>query len=311
MGQFLNVPVVNGKALLRNQNYVLFRWREKETRQSWRMRYMLNGPVQPDSFHSIRSRDVPVPAFLSPVPAKIHNFQSLQNAAAEMKRHWGGGTTESLAEEIYHPFFDIMYSLLHHREVMKIGYGLHGLYSRTGKELRLESVHALLPFADHTTGDMVPLVAACIKAPWNFMGINWKSSMGNQDKECWGIDWAILMHAVRTFYRSEKYSFGEQMVVNWRMGFLFPISEESDLPRIPFPVLLEYLNKQDLPELRSDALIFGIEMEKPSSAGLGIFQNRGKEWIVYGLRMDAETAERSVLTYQYWIEQMFAISGLM
>jgi|GEM_PF-6051616 len=302
MGEFLNVPIVNGKALLRKQNYVLFRWREKKTREGWRTRYMLNGPVL---------KDVPIPAFLSPVQAKIHNFQGLQNAAAEMNRHWGGGTTEALAEEIYHPFFDIMYSLLHHREVMKLGYGIHGLYSKLGNKLRLESVHALLPFADHTTGDLVPLVAACIKAPWNFMGINWKGGDENWDKQCWGIDWAMLMHAARTFYRREKYSFGEQMAINWRMGFLFPISEESNLPLIPFPALLEYLDKQDLPELRSDALIFGVEMEQPSPTGLGIFKNLEREWIVYGFRMDAQAAERAVQTYQHWIDQMFITSNLM
>jgi hypothetical protein len=204
-----------------------------------------------------------------------------------------------------------LFSLFHHPDIMRLGYGIHGLYSRDGETRRLESVHVLLPFADHTTGDVVPLVGACLKAPWNAKEIGATSVRADWESQRWGIELAVLIDAVRVFFDRELYSFGEQIVSNWRMGFLFPAPDHSNNFSIPFQELRDYLGSLTLPGLRADINIFGVAVGDMAATGLGIFPNLGKDWITYGFRIDASTAERLVKTYLYWMDQIFMASRMM
>jgi hypothetical protein len=63
MGEFINVPIVNGKAL-QGRKYVLFRPERQGEEQGWRKRFMMEGRKELGPGHSVYTRELPVPAFL-------------------------------------------------------------------------------------------------------------------------------------------------------------------------------------------------------------------------------------------------------
>lgn len=289
MGRFADVKFVSGPRICRRGDYVLFRPRRETDQMGWRREHL---------------PDRPIPAFLYPERAKAAVFRSMRSAGQEMRRQWGA-CSDDLSEPVFSPFLDVLSSIYRYRPARERGYGVHGLYTVKHGRRILQSVHALVPFIDPQTENPIPLMAACAKAPWNRKGLSEVSTLEEWRAQYWGIDLAVLIHAIRTFYKSEEYSFGEQVISGWRMGLLLPFPATGYDPHIQFQDLLNYLSKLDSPELRTDSRIFGVELEKIDVSGLGVFPNHGREWLAYGFRTDGETAENLVQTYCKWMDIIF------
>lgn len=310
MARFANVLVVSRKALCGRKDYVLFRPMKKGEKQGWRKTYPSRNW---EKFFPLSVQEpsvFPIPAFLYPERAEIRPFCSISEASVRSRKEWGEAAARNFFETVYSPFFDILNSAYGYRPAVGAGYGVHGLYTGDRGKRRLQSMHALIPFTDHETENLLPLMAACIKAPWNTPDLE---TMGDESwrRQHWGIDLAILVHSVKTFYKNISHSFGEQVVSSWRLGFLLPFSHHPRDPQIQYHELLGYLKSLDNPELRADLKLFGIDLERIEMNGLGIFPNLEKEWMAYGFRIDGQTAERLIQTYYRWMDHIFEEGNLI
>ncbi|MEE8637962.1 MAG: hypothetical protein V3T21_02850 [Candidatus Margulisiibacteriota bacterium] len=310
MGKFADVSVVSGNALCRRNDHVLFRPVKKGKKQKWREIYSLRNWEELFSVSVLEPNKLPIPTFLYPERAEIKPFYSISEASQESRKEWSETAAREFSETIFSPFFDILNSVYGYRPAVGNGYGVHGLYTKNRDKRILQGMHALIPFVDPETGDPLPLMAACIKAPWNTPGFEMKG-VESWRQQYWGIDLAILVHSIRTFYKNMPYSFGEQAVSSWRVGLLLPVPCSPHDPHIQYHELLGYLNSLDNPELRADINLFGIDLERIEINGLGIFPNLGKEWMAYGFRIDGQTAERLVQTYYKWMDHIFETTNLI
>ncbi len=310
MGRLLKTSVIYGKSLLRQKGHVLFRPKKRGEQSPWRKDWLNSGRVQITPKQVVYSEGIPIPAFLFPEQAKMAQFKSEAVLSSQLKRHWGEGSMPRVIETIIKPFATMLTSIHAYSQALAMGFGIHGLYSNHDGRWELQSVHTLIPFDNPDAASPIPIVAASVKAPWNVWDVQGDKEFKKWKGQYWGIELALLIHAVKTFYGYQRYSLGEEAVSGQREGLLFPVPNASSRAHIAVQDLLRYLNDLDNPYLRSDANIFGIEIKEIDITSLGVFPNYQNKWLAYGFKIDGKTAEELIITYHHWMKNIFRVANI-
>ena len=273
MGNILAARVVKGTDLFSQNRYILFRPKNGREKQAWRDKADLSFKEH-------------IPSFLHPERAEVRAFRSFDTTCRKIETSWGRPYAVNFAMEVS-AFGEIIGQLASAR-----GFGFFGLCTFPEKSRpQLQSVHLLLPAEpEHKTygAPDIPLIAALVKAPDSSL----KRNREGWEKNYWGIEVAVMIHAINTYCERCAAALGRESVA----------MNSMKVETFDGHLLDNGLTEAKALDIIYDFGIFQVQAKRVPHKQLVKVNERSTIW---GFELSAENARGLVAQYHQTIEAIF------